>query len=62
MGEKKQEGGVRSGKFERNHQALGNRLIDPGDEVGRATGELAGLSDRRADFSESHNIFNRSRS
>ena len=26
---------------ERNHQALGNRLIDPGDEVGRTTGEIA---------------------
>ena len=26
---------------ERNHQALGNRLIDPGEEVGRATGEIA---------------------
>jgi putative transposase len=26
---------------ERNHQALSNRLIDPGEEVGRATGEIA---------------------
>jgi len=26
---------------ERNHQALGNRLIDPGEEVGRAAGEIA---------------------
>jgi hypothetical protein len=26
---------------ERNHQALGNRLIDPGEEVGRTTGEVA---------------------
>ena len=25
---------------ERNHQALGNRLIDPGEEVGRTTGEV----------------------
>ena len=26
---------------ERNHQALDNRLIDPGEEVGRTTGEVA---------------------
>ena len=26
--------------MERNHQALGNRLIDPGEEVGRTTGEV----------------------
>ena len=26
---------------ERNHQALNNRLIDPGEEVGRTTGEIA---------------------
>ena len=26
---------------ERNHQALGNRLIDPGEEVGRTTGKVA---------------------
>jgi putative transposase len=26
---------------ERNHQALDNRLIDPGEEVGRTTGEIA---------------------
>ena len=26
---------------ERNHQALDNRLIDPGEEIGRATGEVA---------------------
>jgi len=25
---------------ERNHQGLDNRLIDPGEEVGRATGEV----------------------
>jgi putative transposase len=25
---------------ERNHQGLGNRLIDPGDEVGNAQGEV----------------------
>ncbi|MFC2171829.1 hypothetical protein ACFLU6_04270 [Acidobacteriota bacterium] len=25
---------------ERNHQGLGNRLIEPGEEVGRTTGEL----------------------
>ena len=25
---------------ERNHQGLGNRLIAPGDEVGRAVGEI----------------------
>ena len=26
---------------ERNHQGLGNRLIEPGEEVGRTTGEVA---------------------
>jgi putative transposase len=26
---------------ERNHQALDNRLIDPGEEVGRTTGDVA---------------------
>jgi hypothetical protein len=25
---------------ERNHQGIGNRLIEPGKEVGRATGEV----------------------
>ncbi len=25
---------------ERNHQGLGNRIIDPGDEVGRDAGEI----------------------
>jgi len=26
---------------ERNHKGLGNRLIEPGEEVGRTTGEVA---------------------
>ena len=26
---------------ERNHQGLGNRLIDPGEEVGRIAGDVA---------------------
>ena len=26
---------------ERNHQGLGNKLIEPGDEVGRRHGEVA---------------------
>ena len=26
---------------ERNHQAFDNRLIDPGEEVGRTAGEVA---------------------
>jgi hypothetical protein len=26
---------------ERNNQGLGNRLIEPGEEVGRTTGEIA---------------------
>ena len=25
---------------ERNHQGLGNRIIVPGDEIGRSTGEI----------------------
>jgi len=25
---------------ERNHQGLGNRLIEPGEEVGRLTGDV----------------------
>jgi hypothetical protein len=29
---------------ERNHQGLDNRLIQPDDNVGRATGEIACLS------------------
>jgi len=26
---------------ERNHQGLGNRLIEPGEEVGRTAGDVA---------------------
>jgi hypothetical protein len=31
---------VRHYHGERNHQGLGNRLIEPGEEVGRKTGDI----------------------
>ncbi len=34
-------GYLRHHHVERNHQGLGNKLIEPGDEVGRCEGEIS---------------------